>query len=100
MKEAARRARGDVFASIVCPLITRRAAPTQHIRHTSLFLESYIIPRMLKNKDIVAKNEKNATGFTYNSDTYYLFTKKIYIIFLNFLLWVSLVLLVVLYDYI
>ena len=27
-----------------CSLITRRAAPTQHIRHTSLFLESYIIP--------------------------------------------------------
>lgn len=31
LKEAARRARGDVFASIVCPLITRRAAPIEHI---------------------------------------------------------------------
>ena len=32
------------FAVMHCPLLTRRAAPTQHIRHTSLFLESYIIP--------------------------------------------------------
>lgn len=57
LKEAARRARGDVLASIVCPLITRRAAPTQHIRPTSLFLESYIIPKMLMNKINIVKNE-------------------------------------------
>ena len=45
MNEATRESIEVVdFASIFCPLITRRAAPTQHIRHTSLFLESYIIP--------------------------------------------------------
>ncbi len=60
LKEAARRARGDVLASICCPLITRRAAPTEHIRRTSLFLESYIIPKMLMNEINIGKNVKKA----------------------------------------
>lgn len=64
LKEAARRARGDVFASIVCPLITRRAAPTEHIRRTSLFLESYIIPKMLMNGINIGKNTEKAIKIT------------------------------------
>lgn len=60
LKEAVSRARGDVFASIVCPLITRRAAPTQHIRHTSLFLESYIIPEYVNEQEYdIKKGEKS-----------------------------------------
>jgi len=56
---AARRASGDVFASVCSSLMTRRGAPRKHIQHTILFLESYIIPEILKYKAIrVYKNKK------------------------------------------
>ena len=72
LKEAARRARGDVLASIVCSLLLERAAPVWHIRNTSLFLESYIIPKMLMNKVNIEKNREKAIRFTLSLHT----TKK------------------------
>lgn len=85
MKEAARRARGDVLASIVCSLLLERAAPVWHIRNTSLFLESYIIPKMLMNGWIIVKMIKKAIRFTLSLHT----TKK-YLHFASLFLWVFL----------
>jgi hypothetical protein len=59
------------FASVFSPLITRRSAPKQHTVSTSLPIEYYIIPRMLKNEvdssEKLRKSNDIHSFFTYKN---------------------------------
>lgn len=59
--KAERRASGDDFASIDCHLMTRLTAPREHIRHTILFLESYIIPGFRLSRKVYGEHKSEYT---------------------------------------